>query len=187
MNNKQPNAWKAELYTINLVAGTATYDLPQRLIAIRDAYLATTPTGSTVSTDQAVWPLSTMEYDWQPNKTQQGVPTSYWMNRLITPQITMWPVPDSSATYTLNIRMMSQIQDASLSAGATLDMPYRFLDVWVAGMAHRMSRIYAKEQEAMRKQDYLDAWANAAAQDLDDAVGLTIAPDFSGYYNRANR
>lgn len=182
MNNKQPNAWKAELYTQVLTQGTATYTLPQRLIAIRDTFLTTTSGG--VSTDQAIWPLSTMEYDYQPNKTQQGVSTSYWMNRLITPTITMWPVPDGNATYTLNIRMMSQIQDATLASGTTLDMPYRFLDVWVAGMAHRMARIYAKEQEMARKADYQDAWANAAAQDLDDNVGLVVAPDFSSYYRR---
>lgn len=185
INNKQPNAWKAELYTQELTAGTATYTLPQRLIAIRDAYLTTTSGG--VSTDQAIWPLSTMEYDYQPNKTQQGVPTSYWMNRLITPTITMWPVPDDNATYTLNVRMMSQIENANLASGTTLDMPYRFLDVFVAGLAHRMARIYAKDQEMMRKQDYLEAWANAAAQDLDDNVTMTIAPDFSGYYARGAR
>lgn len=185
INNKQPNAWKAELYTQALTQGTATYTLPGRLIAIRDAFLTTTSGGT--STDQAIWPMSTMEYDFQPNKTQQGVSTSYWMNRLITPTITMWPVPDGNAVYTLNIRMMSQIENASLASGATLNMPYRFLDVWVAGMAHRMARIYAKDQEVLRKQDYLEAWTNAAAQDLDDNVTMTIAPDFSSYYARCAR
>lgn len=180
MGNKQPNAWSAELYTQALTAGTATYTLPARLIAIRDAYLTTTSGGT--STDQVIWPLSTQEYDAQSNKTQQAVPTAYWMNRLITPTITMWPVPDDSATYTLNLRMMSQIDDMSLVSGTTLDMPYRFLDVFVAGLAHRMARIYARDQEQMRKADYMEAWANAAAQDLDDNVGMMVSPNFSGYY-----
>lgn len=182
MGNKQPNAWSAELYTQMLTASTATYTLPTRLVAIRDAYLTTTSGG--VSTDQAIWPLSTMEYDYQSDKTQEGVPTSYWMNRQIIPTITMWPVPDDSATYTLNIRLMAQIQDMSLASGATLNMPYRFLDVFVAGLAHRMARIYAKDQEVLRKADYQEAWANAAAQDLDDNVSITVAPDFSNYYIR---
>jgi hypothetical protein len=180
IGNKQPNAWKQELYPIALAQGTATYNLPSRLIAIRDAYLTSSSGG--VSTDQIVWPLSTFEYDAQANKTQQAVPTSYWMNRLITPTITMWPVPDGNATYTLNVRMLAQVQDVSLANGATLDMPYRFLDVFVAGLAHRMARIYAREQEQVRKADYMDAWANAAAQDLDDSVGMTVAPDFSSYW-----
>lgn len=180
IGNKQPNAWKQELYSIPLVQGTATYTLPSRLIAIRDAYVTITSGG--VSTDQIVWALSTYEYDSQANKTQQAVPTAYWMNRLITPTITMWPVPDGNATYTLNVRMLSQVQDMAFAGGAQLDMPYRFLDVFVAGLAHRMARIYARDQEQLRKMDYMDAWANAAAQDVDDNVGLTIAPDTSGYW-----
>jgi hypothetical protein len=183
IGNKQPNAWSAELYTQVLTAGTATYTLPTRLIAIRDAYL-TTAFSSGDSNDTVLWPLSTQDYDSQSSKSIQGVPTSYWMNRLITPTITMWPVPNDSATYTLNLRIMTQVHDATIRNGYTLDMPYRFLDVWVAGMAHRMSRIYAPNVEALRKADYQEAWANAAAQDLDDNVTMSIGPDFSGYFKR---
>ena len=106
------------------------------------------------------------------------------MDRQITPTITMWPVPDSNATYVLKIRMMSQLQDVSMSSGTTLNMPFRFLDVFVSGLAHRMSRIYARDQEQMRKADYLEAWANAAAQDVDDCVGMYVALDTSGYWRR---
>ena len=182
ISNKVPNAWTAELYTQVLTAGNATYTLPYRLVAIRDAYITVASGG--VSTDRVIWPLSTQEYDSQPNKTQQAQPTSFWMNRLITPTITMWPVPDSNATYTLNIRMMSQLQDASMQSGSTLNMPFRFLDVFVSGLAHRMARIYARDQEAMRKADYMEAWANAAAQDVDDNVGIYVGIDTSGYWRR---
>ena len=182
VSNRVPNAWTAELYTQTLTAGTATYTLPTRLVAIRDAFLTVTSGG--VSTDRIIYGMSTLEYDAQANKTLQAVPTAYWMNRLITPTITMWPVPDSNATYTLNIRMMAQVQDASLQSGSTLNMPYRFLDVFVSGLAHRMARIYAKDRVAEMKADYMDAWANAAAQDLDDNVGMFITPSFDGYYRR---
>lgn len=182
ISNKVPNAWTAELLSITLQSGVATYDLPQRLVAIRDAYLTVSNGG--VSTDRVIWGLSTQEYDAQPNKTQQAVPTMFFMNRLITPTITMWPVPDDSSDYILNIRMMSQLQDSSLSGGTTLNMPYRFIDVFVAGLAHRLSRIYAKDQEQLRKQDYMEAWSNASAQDLDDNISMLISPDLSGYYGR---
>ena len=184
IGNKQPNAWSQELFTQVLTSGTATYNLPTRLIAIRDVFLTTAYGGGNGSQDTVMWPMSTQDYDAQSEKTQSGVPTSYWMNRLIAPTITMWPVPDSSSTYTLNVRMLSQVQDATIRNGATLDLPYRFLDVWVSGMAHRMARIYAKDQEVLRKADYQEAWANAAQQDLDDNVNLTIGPDFSGYWKR---
>lgn len=180
ISNKQPNAWSQSLYTVPLVAGTATYDLPARLVAIRDVYLNVANSG--VSNDRIIFPLSTFEYDAQPNKTIQAVPTSYWFNRLSSPTITMWPVPDDNATYILKIRMLSQVQDASLANGANLDLPFRFLDVFVAGLAHRLSRIYARDQEVLRKADYLDAWANAAAQDTDDNVPMYVTPNFGGYY-----
>jgi hypothetical protein len=61
-------------------------------------------------------------------------------------------------------------------------MPYRFMDVFVAGLAHRLSRIYAPDKEQMRKMDYLDAWANAAQEDTEDNVGLVVAPVTSMYW-----
>ncbi len=178
--NKQPNLWTDELYTQTLTASTATYTLNARLIAIQAAYLTTTSGG--VSTDRILWPLSTFEYSAIPDKTQESPPNSYWYNRQITPQITMWPVPDSSATYTLNLRVCRQIQDVSLVSGTTLDLPYRWLDVYVADLAHRLSRIYAPDKEMLRKQDSIDAWANAATEDKEN-VPLYIVPQTQSYWH----
>ncbi len=180
MSNKNPNMWRSELYTQALTAGTATYTLPARLIAMQAAYITTTTGGTSV--DRIIWPLSAFEYAALPDKTVEAPPTCYWYNRQITPTITLWQVPDDAATYTLNLRICSQIQDASLASGATLDMPFRFLDVFVAGLAHRLSRIYAPDKEMARKADYMESWANAASQDVDDQVCMFVMPDFSGYY-----
>ena len=182
MGNKQPLYWRSELYTQELTSGTATYTLPARMIAMQAAFLSTEIDDAT--TDRVIWPLSAYEYAAVPNKTLEAVPTSYWYNRQITPTVTMWPVPDDAATYTLNLRILSQVQDASLSSGATLDMPYRFLDVFVAGLAHRLSRIYAPDKEQMRKMDYMEAWKNAAQRDVEDQVSLNVMPAFSGYFRR---
>lgn len=179
LSNAQPNLWTDELYTQTLTAGTATYTLNARLIAIQAAYMTTTSGG--ISTDTILWPLSVFEYSAIPNKTQQSVPNSYWYNRQITPQITFWPVPDSNATYTLNLRVCRQIQDVSLVSGATLDLPYRWLDVYVADLAHRLSRIYAPDKEQMRKADAMEAWANAATEDQ-ERVPLYIQPQTNVYW-----
>lgn len=177
--NRQPNLWTDELYSVSLIEGTATYTLNARLIAIQAAYLTTTSGGT--STDRLVFPYSTFEYAAVPDKTQQGVPTAYWYNRQITPQITMWPVPDGNATYTLRLRVCRQIQDVNLKNGTTLDLPYRWLDVFVADLAHRLSRIYAPDKEQMRKADAEEAWANAATEDQ-ERVPLYIAASFSSYW-----
>lgn len=182
LGNRNPNIWTQELYSVSLVDGTATYNLPERTIAIRDAYISVTSGG--VTTDRPVWPLSVTDYDFQANKTLQAPPQAYFYNKQIVPTITMWPVPDDSATYTLQIRLLSQIQDAAMSSGTTLEMPYRFLDVFVAGLAYRLSRIYAPDLEMVRKQDYADAWTDAATTDTEDNVPINISPAFGGYYLR---
>ena len=178
--NNQPNLWKTEVFDITLEEGDPEYDLPVRMAAIQDVYIRTT-SGGTV-TDRIVWPLSSYEFDALPDKTQQAPPTSYYINKTLTPTITFWQVPDMDDTYTAKVRLLAQPQDASLVSGTTLDMPYRFLDVFVAGLAHRLARIYAPDKEAVRKQDYQDAWTVAATTDTQDSVGISISPSFGGYY-----
>lgn len=180
LGNRIPNLWRQEIYPITLVQGTAQYNLPGRTVGIRDAYITTSSGG--VDQDRVIWPLSASEYDSQSNKTQQAPPQAYYCEKTITPTITTWPVADGNAAYTLKIRLMTQIQDASQASGTTLDMPYRWLDVYVAGLAHRLSRIYAPDKEMMRKADYQEAWANAASEDVEDNVSVFIAPAMSSYW-----
>ncbi len=180
MANRQPNLWTDELYQVPLVAGQATYDLPARMIAIQNAYI-TIDYGNGTATDRVIWPLSVFEYSSVPDKNQQGVSTSYWYNRQIVPQISLWPVPDSSANYTLNFRICSQIQDAVLPGGVTLNMPYRWLDAFVAELAYRMARIYAPDKEVMRKQDAKEA-TDWALQEDQENVPTYVIPTLAGYY-----
>ena len=183
LGNNQPNLWRTEVYNITLTAGTATYNLPARMIAIQDVYITTTPSGgsSGSDTDRLLAPLSFLEYDSQSNKTQQAPPTSYLINKTLTPTITFWQVPDDSASYVVHVRMLGQVQDASQRNGTTLDLPYSYLDAYVAGLAYRLSRSYAPDKEVLRKQDWVDALAAAQRTDTQDNVGLYIQPDFSGY------
>lgn len=163
ISNRVPNLWLDELYTQALTASTATYTLVARLVAFQAAYVTTTSGG--VDTDRLIFPLSVYEYSAIPDKTQEGPPTSFWLNMQSTPQITFWPVPDSAATYTFKARQLRQVQDASLVSGVTLDMPYRWIDVFVAKLAHRLARIYARELEAQRRLDGEEAWTIAATTD----------------------
>lgn len=179
MTNRQPNLWRSELYSQVLTQGTASYTLPARMVAIQAAYLETTNNGQTF--DTIIWPLSAYEYAAMPDKTTQAVVTSYWYNRQIDPIMTLWPVPDGNATYTLKLRILSQIQDAVIPSGVTMDMPYRALDCFVAKLSHRLSRIYAPDKEAIRKADADEAWNVMAAQDVED-VPMLISIASEGYY-----
>ncbi len=124
-SNRQPNLWKSELYTVNLVEGQATYTLPARMISPMAVYITVTPVGSSTSFDRILNPISTYEYAALPDKQTQASPTTYWYNRQIAPQITMWQVPDGSANYVLNLQILSQPDDAKLPNGVTPNFPYR--------------------------------------------------------------
>ena len=178
-SNKGPNLWDIDLQSVALIQGTATYTVPSNTVMILDAYLTVTSGG--VSTDRVIVPVSRTEYAAYPNKTQQAPPTCYWFDRLISPTITLWAVPDASSTYTLNYYRYRQIQDAALTGGPTLELPYLWYDAAVASMAHRLSRHYAPQLEQLRKADAMEAYGIAAEQNTENTP-IYIAPSLSGYY-----
>ena len=177
-SNKQPLLWRSELYTQALTASDGNYALPARMIAIIAAYIST-DNGDSTTTDRIIGPLSAYEYAAISTKSTEGPPTSFWYNRIITPEINLWPIPDDAETYTLKLRILSQIQDATLPSGVTPDAPYRFMDAFTAALSHRLARIYKPELEAARKMDAKEAWDIAANQDT-EAVPLYIVPNL-GY------
>jgi hypothetical protein len=179
MCNRLPLLWQSELYEVELEEGVATYTLPARLINYMAVYITVDDGGDAY--DRILAPLSTFEYAALPNKTTEGPPTSFWFNRLETPQISFWPVPDEDDVYTLKIQAMMQIEDASLPAGTTINMPYRFLDVFVAKLAHRLARIYRPERETLLKADAEEAWQVAATEDVEQ-VPLFVLPGLGSYY-----
>ncbi len=177
--NLQPLLWKSELISLPLVQSTATYTLNKNVVMLLSV---TIQTGSGTSTqNRTLGPLSTVEYAQLPNQNNEAPPTSFWFNRLITAELTFWPVPDGGGPYTALLRAVTQVQDASIPSGVTLDLPYRALDAFTAGLAYRLARIHAPALEDKRKVDAQEAWAAFAGNDTEN-VPLYILPMLSGYY-----
>jgi hypothetical protein len=178
--NKQVNLWKVEQYTVPLVAGQAVYDVLPRTVMILDAWV-TVGTGQ-FSQDLTIVPISRTDYANFTNKQTQGRPTAFWFDRLIAPSVTVWPVPDAGGgPYTMSWYACVQMQDANVPGGETPDVPYLWLDALVAGLAHRLARVYAPDLEIVRKADAKEAWETAATQNTEN-VGLTLALNLGGYY-----
>lgn len=176
-SNKQPNLWESELQELALTAGTPTYSLPARTVMVLIAYRRR-DADVEGQQDTVLFPCSTTEYASYPNKLQQGLPTVYWFNRQIIPQISFYQCPNDDMT--VKLQCVRQMQDANLANGETPDLPYRWLDAFEAGLAHRLSRFYAPDLEAVRKTDAAEAWAIAATQDVENTP-LSVSPDFSAY------
>ena len=179
MSNLQPNLWTVDLQSLPLTQGTATYSLPAETVMITNAYLSTGSGEDRV--DRLIWPLSQTEYAAISNKESQGTPTTFWFNRVISPTITLYLTPDGNGPYTIYYYRVRQIQDATIASGVNVEVPYLWLDALVAGLAHRLARLYAQELEAIRKQDADEAWGIAATQNVEN-VALNITPGLGGYF-----
>lgn len=179
-NLAPPNLWKVDLVTLPLTVGVTTYAVDASTIQILDAYISL---DSSPQNDRLIFPISRTEYASYPNKTAQGVPSVFWFDRLISPTVTLWLVPDATSTYTLKYYRCVQIQDANLASGETPDVVFnRWLDAGVAGLSHRLARMWKPELEAARKADADEAWKIAATNDTEN-VALTIQPGLAGYYS----
>jgi hypothetical protein len=179
-SNNSPNLWEVIRTQTTLTAGTATYSVPAKTIMILDASIVLNY-GLSNESRRYITPISRTQYLSFANQQTQGAPTSYWYDRLISPTVTFWPVPDSNGPYTWDYFSCTQMQDANLASGETPDVPYRWLDAIVAGMAHRLARIYAQSMEAQRKADAQEAYSLVTEQDVEN-VNFSIAPQIGGYY-----
>jgi hypothetical protein len=188
LSNRGVNLWKVEQLSVDMVSGTPSYDIPGRVVMILDAYISLN-NGTTEQTDRYVTPISRTDYSGYGSKFTPGPPNVDGFDRLSSPTITMWPVPDSNGPYVFNYYACSQMQDAALIGGQTPDLPYRWLDVLVTGLAKRLARSYPPDGmdalafEKARDADYDAAWAFAATQDTEN-VPVSIAPNIGSFYRR---
>jgi len=179
MSSRMPNLWNIDLQALPLTQGVATYSLPAETLMVTDAYVRTGSGQQTV--DRMIFPISRTEYAAITNKQSQATPNQFWFDRLISPTITFYQVPDGNGPYTVYYYRVRQIQDATLPNGYNVEIPYVWLDALASGLAYRLSRIYAPQLEQQRKADAEEAWQLAAGQDVEN-VGLAIVPGLSGYY-----
>lgn len=171
-----PNLWSVDALTIPLVPGVTTYPVDPTTIATLDIYV--TGTGQA---DRILMPISRSEWASYPNKTMPGFPSVYWFDRLIHPYLTIWPAPYPWLCGQIVIYRWCQNKTADTANGASLDIPYRFLDAAAAGLSYRLSRHFAPQLEQIRGMDSDKAWMRASTQDS-EKVPLFISPMTSSYY-----
>ena len=174
--NRGINMWTFEQGTINLVQGTATYNLPEDTVDLLEHVIRTGAGDSSTQADLTITRISVSTYATLPNKLQQARPIQVWVERLNTPRITVWPVPDGSQTYQFVYWRMKRIQDAGTGVNVQ-DAPFRFLPAMVAGLAYYLSMKVPNGMERMGvlKQQYDEAWQLASDEDRERA-SLRLVP-----------
>ena len=169
--NRGINMWTFEQGSIPLVAGTATYDLPEDTVDLLEHVIRTGAGSAATQADLTITRISVSTYATIPNKLQQARPIQVWIERLNTPRITVWPVPDNSQPYTFVYWRLRRIENAGEGVN-TMDMPFRFIPCMVAGLAYYLALKVpgGTERLGVLKQQYDEAWALASEEDREKAA-----------------
>ena len=172
------NLWTVDQQCINLVQGCSTYQVPTNTIVMLDAYI--TQNQGTAAINRLILPISRTEYASYPNPQQQGFPTTYWFDRLLSPTVTLWPVPDGTTSQFVYYRVR-QIQDSNFTDGQQIEIPYYFLEAFAFGLAERLALIWAPEKLEMLKPLADESYGIAAQQNIETAQQY-ISPTISSYF-----
>ena len=172
--NRGLNQWTIEQTTQALTEGTSSYSLNSNVIDILDMVVRRTV--NSVDTDISMSRLSRSEYINIPNKTTKSRPSQFFLDKLTTPAIKIWPAPENS-TDILVFNKLVRMDDAD-KATNTMDMPFRFYPCFAAGLAYYISMKRAPDRATMLKQAYEEEFQRAMSQD-EDRASFRIRPYLS--------
>jgi hypothetical protein len=175
-SNKGVNLWQVTKTVTPLVAGNPTYGVPSETVVVLDAYISS----GSPAIDRIILPISRTEYASYPNKAQQGFPTVFWFDRLLSPTITVWPVPDGTQT-SLIYYAVNRLQDTNMNGVDQVDIPPIWLEAFAYGLAFRLGLIWAPDKAQIMKPLADEAYEVAAAQNIETAQQY-ISPQISGYF-----
>jgi hypothetical protein len=168
--NRGLNLFTVDAGTLSLTSGTATYTMPTDTIDLIEHQIRT-GTG-TNQIDYNVERISVSTYAQQSSKNIQGRPSQIFVERLATEtKVTLWPVPDSSDTYTLSYYRLKGIDGLSSGVGTTAAVPPRFVPCLVSGLAYyiAMKKPELGGRVAPLKQEYEYQFELAAGEDTETA------------------
>lgn len=171
--NRGINMWTIEQGQHVLTQGTATYTLPADTVDLIEHVIRTGAGNASTQADLQITRISVSTYSSIPNKLQQARPIQVWIQRgQAQPSFTVWPVPDGSQTYTFVYWRLRRIQDAGEGGVYTQDIPFRFLNCLVAGLAYYLSMKLpgATERMPVLKAQYDEAWELASTEDREKAA-----------------
>ena len=181
--NRGLNQWTIAEKTVAMVASTSTYNVDSTNatapIDVLDAFIRETTNSET--TDIPLSRLSRSEYAHITKKGSTGKPNQFFINKQLTPTISVYPTPDVSSTYTIHMNVLTRMDDAD-SATNTVDMPFRFYPCLTAGLAYYISMKKAPQLTGQLKAIYEEEFDRALSTD-EDRTSFKIAPNLNNYNN----
>ena len=171
--NRGLHYWEVGNNNITLVDGQSTYtiyrstaDGTSDATAIYgvDDILEASYRNSNV--DTPLTKINRSSYQALSNKTSEGTPSQYFVQRFIDKiTITLYLTPGSTeAGNFLNFYYVNRIQDAGAYTN-DVDVPYRFVPCMIAGLAYYLGVKFAPERIQMLKMLYEDELNRALTED----------------------
>jgi hypothetical protein len=170
--NRGLNQWTIEQRTFTVTANDGDYTLGTDVIDILSLVVRRD------GTDYALDRVSRDEFLNIPTKTTQGRPTQFFVDRQITPNLKVWPLPENS-TDEIIYNALTRLDDADIYTN-TLGVPFRFYPALAAGLAYYMSIKRAPDRMQMLKAIYEEEINRAMDEDRDRA-SFRVAPDLRNY------
>ena len=186
-SNRGVNLWTIEQGEIAMSEGQVEYPLPVDTIDLLE-HVTRTGTGLNQQ-DLTITRISVSTYATIPNKNATGRPIQVWVNRqsgatyppggqpegtnpntgVDHPKIYVYPAPDQSDYYTFVYWRLRRIQDAG-NGTATQDIPFRFLNCMIAGLAYYLALKIAPDRVGLLKEQYEEQWRFASEEDRDKSA-----------------
>ena len=179
--NRGLNQWTIQEKTIAMVEGTTSYNVDSSVstaaIDVLDAFVRQTVNSE--NSDIQMTRLSRSEYSAVPNKSTQGQPLQFFVDKQVSPTISVYPTPDETSKYTIHLNVLTRMEDVD-AATNTLQMPFRFYPCLAAGLAYYISIKKNPERTGLLKQIYEEEFQRALDAD-EDRASFRITPDISNY------
>jgi len=172
--NRGLHYWEVANNSITLVDGQAEYTMYRAtsdgtsdataVYGVDDVLEAVYRNSSSV--DSPLTKINRSTYQGLSNKTSEGTPTQYFVQRFIDKvTVTLYLTPGSSeAGNTINYYYVKRIQDVGDYTNAT-DIPYRFVPCMASGLAYYLSQKFKPELTQNMKLMYEDELQRALAED----------------------
>jgi hypothetical protein len=173
--NRGLNQWTIKQRSVTMVTGDGEYDLSTDVIDVLSVIVRRD------GTDYSLDRLSRSDYLDIPNKTTQGRPNQFFLDRQITPNLKLWPLPDNS-TDVVYYDALTRMDDADNYVN-TMDMPFRFYPCLAAGLSYYLSLKRAPNRVQLLKAVYEEEFQRAADEDRDRA-SFNVAPKYDYYGTR---
>ena len=170
--NRGLNQWTINQRTFTVTSGDGETNLDTDVIDILSLVVRRD------GTDYSLSRISRDEYLSIPTKTTTGRPTQFFLDRQITPNLKIWPLPDNS-TDVIVYDALTRMDDADTYIN-TVDMPFRFYPCLAAGLAYYIAMKRAPERLQILKPIY-DEEINRAMDEDRDRASFRVAPDLRNY------